>query len=220
MIPLSSLEWRELPLQFRGLQDRHPALWPLLPRLLCGLLLLIGVLSLGATFVWAPQWEALAAEAEQESRLRSAFALKAAQVRTLDRLRQEQQAVQAQIQQLAKQLPDKSEMEALLSEINQAGVNRGLQFELFKPGAIQLFDHYAEAPIEVRLTGSFHALAGFVSDIANLQRIVVLDRLVVTQGRDKAQVLECLVRTFRFLDKEESSRQQRAALEARTKGKL
>jgi type IV pilus assembly protein PilO len=136
----------------------------------------------------------------------------------LDVLRQQKAQVQSQVEKLEQQLPGKSEMDALLSEINQVGVNRGLQFELFKPGQVRLHDYYAELPIEIKLSGNYHALAGFVSDIANLQRIVTLDRIAITQLREGLQSFEGLIHTFRYLDKEEIALQKRLAEESKKRG--
>jgi type IV pilus assembly protein PilO len=109
-------------------------------------------------------------------------------------------------------------MDALLSEINQAGINRGLQFELFKPGQVRLHDFYAELPIEIKLTGNYHALAGFTSDIANLQRIVTLDRIAITQLREGVQSFEGVVHTFRYLDKDELAAQKKIAEDSKKRG--
>ena len=119
---------------------------------------------------------------------------------------------------LLKQLPNKSEVEALLVEITQAGLGRGLQFELFKPGQVKLHDYYAELPIEIKLTGNYHALAGFASDIANLQRIVTLDRVAIIQLRDGLQSFEGVIHTFRYLNKEEIALQKKRAEENKNRG--
>jgi type IV pilus assembly protein PilO len=95
-------------------------------------------------------------------------------------------------------------MDALLSEISQAAVLRGLQIELFKPGQLRISQHYAELPIEIRLSGSFHALAGFVSDIANMPRIVTIDRISINQQREGVLSFECVAHAFRYLEHAES----------------
>lgn len=192
--------WRA---QFRGLQGRHPALWPVLPRVLCALAVMAGVLLAGWRLLWLPQSEELATAVQQEQRLREEFARNAGRARDLDRLRRRRAAVQAEVDLLERQLPGRAEMDALLSEINQAGLERGLQFELFKPGKEQRFEYYAELPIDIKLSGSFHALAGFASDVANLSRIVILDRIAISAGRDSTLNFEGVARTFRYLDAEE-----------------
>lgn len=195
-----SVEWRA---QFRGLRGRHPSLWPLLPRLLCALLVMAIVLLAGWRLLWLAQAEALSAAARQEQRLREEFVRNAGRARDLERLRRHRDEVRAQVELLERQLPGRAEMDALLAEINKAGLERGLQFELFKPGKEQLFEYYAELPIDIKLTGSFHALAGFASDVANLSRIVILDRIAIAAGRETPLSFEGVARTFRYLDGEE-----------------
>ena len=103
-------------------------------------------------------------------------------------------------------------MDSLLSEINQAGTGRGLQFELFKPGQLQLRQHYAELPIDIKLTGNYHALAGFVADIVNLPRVVTIDHLMITQQKEGLQTFEAVVHTYRYLDKQETADQEKRSL--------
>lgn len=205
--------------QFQGLRGRHPAAWPLVPRLLCGMAVAALVIGSGGWLVWSAQWEELALGQAEEERQKKTFIEKLSQVGHLDVLRQQKVQVQSQVEQLEQQLPGKSEMDALLSEINQAGVNRGLQFELFKPGPVRLHEYYAELPIEIKLTGNYHALAGFSSDIANLPRIVTLDRIAITQLREGLQNFEGVIHTFRYLDKEEIALQKKLAEESKKRGK-
>lgn len=207
----TSFDWQDIARQFQGLQGRHPGTWPLIPRLLCTVALACLVIIAGGWFVWRAQWEELAEGQAEEVRQKQAFVEKIRQTGHLDSLRKQKAQVLAEVAKLEQQLPGKSEMDALLSEINQAGANRGLQFELFKPGQIRLHDYYAELPIEIKLTGRYHALAGFVSDIANLQRIVTLDRLGITQSRDGLLGFEGVVHTFRYLDKDEIALQKKLA---------
>lgn len=204
--------------QFQGLRGRHPGSWPLFPRLLCGLAVAVLVIIAGGWLVWSTQWEDLALGQAEEERQKKTFVEKVRQVGHLDMLRQQKAQVQSQVEKLEQQLPGKSEMDALLSEINQVGVSRGLQFELFKPGQVKLHDYYAELPIEIKLTGNYHALAGFASDIANLQRIVTLDRIAITQLRDSLQSFEGTIHTFRYLDKEEIALQKKRADDQKKRG--
>ncbi|MEO0317783.1 MAG: hypothetical protein RL404_1460 [Pseudomonadota bacterium] len=193
-------DWRA---QFRSLHGRHPSLWPVLPRALCALATLSAVLLAGWRLLWLPQWDELVAAGMQEQTLRQTFARNAGRARDLDRLRRRRSDVQAQVETMERQLPGRADMDALLSEVNQAGLGRGLQFELFKPGKAQVFDYYAELPIDIRLSGSFHALAGFASDVANLSRIVTLEGIALMQGRDGTLAFEGMARTFRYLDRDE-----------------
>lgn len=205
--------------QFAGLDGKHPGLWPALPRSLCAIALLAAVVGAGGWLVWMPQWEDIERGREAEQRLRSEFESKVAQAQNLDSLRIQRAEVEAQVGKLERQLPGKADMEALLAEISQAGVSRGLQFELFKPGQLQIGDYYAELPIEIRLSGNFHALASFVSDVANMPRIVTLDRIAITQPREGALSFECVAHAFRYLDPAEAEQRKQLAAERRKQGK-
>jgi type IV pilus assembly protein PilO len=218
MMPMrrgSSFNWQLVMSQFHGLQGRHPGSWPIVPRLLCALGVSLMVIIAGAWLVWTAQWEELASGQAEEVHQKQDFVEKVHQSGNLDILRQQKVQVQSQVEKLERQLPGKSEMDALLSEINQAGINRGLQFELFKPGQVRLHDFYAELPIEIKLTGNYHALAGFTSDVANLQRIVTIDSIGITQLREGIQSFEGVIHTFRYLDKDEVAAQKKMAEESK-----
>ena len=199
---------KTLRAQFEGLEGRHPGLWPPLPRLLCPLLAALLVIIAGAWLVWSAQWETLESGAESERKLRTEFERKVAQSQHLDILRKQKAEVEAQVLQQERHLPGKAEIDALLAEISQAGAVRGLQFELFKPGQLKIGEHYAELPIEVRLSGSYHALAGFVSDVANMSRIVTIDRIALSQLREGVLAFECIAYTFRYLDAGEAEQKK------------
>ncbi len=199
--------------QFEGLEGRHPGLWPPLPRLLCPLLVAFLVTITGGWLVWSAQWEALDNGAESERKLRTEFERKVAQAQHLDVLRKQKTEVEAQVLQQERQLPAKAEIDALLAEISQVGAVRGLQFELFKPGQLKIGEHYAELPIEIRLSGSYHALAGFVSDVANMSRIVTIDRIALTQLREGVLAFECVAHTFRYLDAAEAEQKKQGTPE-------
>lgn len=186
--------------QFRGLRGRDPGLWPPLPRIACIVAMALGVVAAGAWFLWSPQWQELEEGRLAEQRLRAAFEDKLAQAQQLDSLRRQKAEVEAMVQQLQRQLPGKAEMDALLSDISRAGALRGLQFELFKPGQVRVGEHYAELPVDMRLNGSFHALAGFVSDVANLHRIVTIDRISLSRQRDDQLSFECIAYAYRYLE--------------------
>lgn len=205
--------------QFQGLQGRHPGTWPIAPRLGCGIAVAVMVIVCGGWLIWSAQWEELDLGRVDEARQKQTFVEKVRQSSHLDFLRHQKAQVQSQVEKLEQQLPGKSEMDALLSEINQAGVNRGLQFELFKPGQVKLNDYYAELPIEIKLSGNYHALAGFVSDIANLPRIVTLDRIAIAHLREGLQSFEGLIHTYRYLDKEELALQKKSAEESKKRGR-
>lgn len=205
--------------QFRGLAGRTPALWPPLPRALCAAGVWLLVTAAGGWFVWQPQYEALEAGRQKEAQLRANFEQKVAQAQHLDSLRVQKAAIEAEVALLEKQLPGQAEMEALLSGISRAGVARGLQFELFKPAPLRFSDHYAELPIEMRLSGGFHALAGFVSDVANMPRIVTIDGVAIVQQREGGLSFACVAHAFRYIDPAEAAQRRQQAAERRKQGK-
>jgi type IV pilus assembly protein PilO len=205
--------------QFKGLQGRHPVLWPSGPRIAMLIVIFLSVIAGGIWWCWVDQWETLNQAQIEEEKLRQSFRKKIGQVQNLQALRQQKNTVSARVDLLSRQLPGKSEMDALLSEINQAGTGRGLQFELFKPRQVQLRPHYAELAIDIRLTGNYHAFAGFMSDIANFPRIVTIDRLVINQQKEGIQVFDAVMHTYRYLDKEEINYQVKQASEKQKKTK-
>jgi len=204
--------------QFRGLEGRHPGQWPVVPRLLCGVAAFAVVLFLGWFLYWSDQLETLDFGAQEEVKLKDAYKSKVQQAVNLDGLRKQKAKVGEYVATLEKQLPNKAEMDALLSDINQAGLGRGLQFELFKPGQVVVRNYYAELPINIRVTGSYHDIGAFTSDIANLPRIVTLNEMNLATGKDGVLSLEAVAKTFRYLDLEEVAAQRKAAGPAKKRG--
>lgn len=200
----------DLAAQFEGLQGRHPGLWPLAPRLLCAVGVMAAVLGLGYFFYWSGQFEEQDALAAQELKLRDDYKVKMAQAINLDALEAQQQQVNRYVERLEKQLPSKAEMAALLSDINQAGIGRGLQFELFKPGQVVVKDYYAELPIDIKVTGHYHDIGEFAADMAKMPRIVTLNNLALTAGKDGTLSLDAIAKTFRYLDQDELDAQAKA----------
>lgn len=200
-----------LSAQFRGLNGRHPGLWPIAPRLLCAFGAMALVIFLGWYLYWSPQLEVLETGKQEEITLRAAYQDKVRQAINLDALRRQKDQVGEYVATLEKQLPSKAEMDALLSDINQAGLGRGLQFELFKPGQVVVKDYYAELPITIKVTGSYHDVGAFAGDIANLPRIVTLNNLNLTVVKDGVLSLDAVAKTFRYLDREEVEAQRAAA---------
>lgn len=197
--------------QFRNLDPKDPSIWPAVPRY--GLLLLTTVLVVtGLWFAWLnnseKEWED---EQAKEVKLREDYVVKLSKAVNLDALKKQREQVQQYVTQLEKQLPSKAEMDALLSDINQAGLGRSLQFDLFRPGQVAVTDYYAELPIAIKVTGRYHDIGSFASDIANLSRIVTLNNLTVLPGRDNTLVMEATAKTFRYLDKDEVAAQTKAA---------
>ena len=205
---------------FRNLDPKDAGAWPLAPRITI-LIVIFGLILLGGWFVvWADQYEILDQREQEELQLRSEYTSKKRQAVNLDSYRQQLTEIERAFGVLLKQLPDKSEMEALLVEVNQSGMGRGLQFELFKPGQEVIQDFYAELPVNVRLTGNYHDFGEFAGDIGRLSRIVTLGNISIApnqQAKDGSLVLEAVTRTFRYLDEEELAAKRKAEQEARAK---
>lgn len=197
--------------QFRGLNPNDPSSWPALPKYaLCALVTVLVVV--GLWFAWlSSSDDELKAEQAKEVTLREDYKKKLVQAVNLDALKKQREQVQQYVTQLEKQLPSKAEMDALLSDINQAGLGRSLQFDYFKPGAVSVKEYYAELPISLRVVGRYHDMGSFAADIANLSRIVTLNNLNITPGKDGALGLEAIARTYRYLDQEEVAAQRKAA---------
>ena len=168
--------------QFRGLDTRQPGQWPILPKVGSWLLLTAVVVAVGWFLLLSSKADELEAERAKEPSLKSDYRSKLTQAVNLPELRKQKQQVEEYVTQLEKQLPGKAEMDALLSDINQAGIGRGLQFELFRPGSVSVKDYYAELPITIRVSGRYHDIGAFAADVANLSRIVTLQDLSLTQG--------------------------------------
>lgn len=196
--------------QFRNLNGRHPGQWPIIPRALCAVGVLAATVFFGWFFYWSGQLEELEVGEQEEVSLKEAYKTKIALAVNLEALEKQKKQVGEYVATLEKQLPSKAEMDALLSDINQAGLGRGLQFELFKPGQVVVKDYYAELPIEIRITGNYHDLGAFTSDIANLPRIVTLNNMSVEGGKG-VLTLNSVAKTFRYLDQEEIAAQRKAA---------
>jgi type IV pilus assembly protein PilO len=196
--------------QFQGLAGRHPGLWPLAPRVLCAIGVMAAVVGLGYFGYWSSQFEDQDRLAQDEHKLRDAYKIKMAQAINLEALQAQRVQVDQYVERLQKQLPSKAEMAALLSDINQAGLGRGLQFELFKPGQVVVLDYYAELPIAIKVSGTYHDIGAFAADMANLPRIVTLNNMSLTTGKDGVLLLDAVAKTFRYLDPEEASAQRKA----------
>lgn len=216
----------EIVSQFRGLDPNEPGQWPVLPRAAAWLATVIFVIVLGWFLVLSAEADNLESERQREPALKDEYRSKLAQAINLGELRKQRQQVQEYVTQLEKQLPGKAEMDALLSDINQAGIGRGLQFELFRPGQVVVKDYYAELPIAIKVSGRYHDMGAFAADIANLSRIVTLHGLTITvprEGNNAAAassgslVMEATARTYRYLDQAERDAQKAAAQKDKAK---
>ena len=197
--------------QFSGLDPKDPSSWPSIPRY--GLFAVTSIVIVVALwFVWLDgENEILIQEQAKEVTLREDYKTKLTKAVNLDVLKKQREQVQQYVTQLEKQLPSKAEMDALLSDINQAGLGRSLQFDLFRPGQIAVKDYYAELPIAIKVTGKYHDIGAFASDIANLSRIVTLNNLTITPKPDGTLILDSTAKTFRYLDKDEVAAQSKAS---------
>jgi type IV pilus assembly protein PilO len=208
----------QLAAQFQDLQGRQPGQWPLAPRLLCASGVMAAVVGLGYFFYWDGQFEKQKKGAREEAQLRTEYKNKMAQAINLEALQAQKAQVDQYVARLEKQLPSKSEMADLLSDINQAGVGRGLQFELFKPGQEVVRDYYAELPIAIKVSGKYNDVGAFAADMANLPRIVTLNNMALSTREGTLQ-LEAVAKTFRYLDPDEISEQKKARDSKKGKGK-
>ncbi len=203
--------------QFRGLNPNDPSSWPGLPRYALAIAVTLMVVVV-LWFVWLTNSnDELEAERAKEVVLRGDYKKKLAQAVNLEALKKQREQVQQYVTQLEKQLPSKAEMDALLSDVNQAGLGRSLQFDLFRPGQVLVKEYYAELPIAVRVTGRYHDIGAFASDVANLSRIVTLNNLTVVPARDGALTMDATAKTFRYLDLDEVAAQRKAAASAGAK---
>jgi type IV pilus assembly protein PilO len=201
----------------RRLNLRDIGNWPALPKALALGAVFLLILVLGGIFDWKDQYEALDAARSEEVTLREQYASKKAKAINFQLYAQQLKEVEQSFGALLKQLPNKAEMDALLTDINQAGLGRGLQFELFKPAAQEkMADFYAELPIQVRITGNYHDMGAFASDIAQLPRIVTLNDVAVANEKGVLS-MDATAKTFRYLDEEEVAKQRKLAKDAKEK---
>lgn len=211
--------------QFSGLNPNEPGQWPLLPKVGAFLAAACTVVFLGWYLLLSSQSEELQVERDKEIKLKSGYQSKVVQAVNLGELRKQLIQVGEYVKQLEKQLPGKAEMAALLSDINQAGLGRGLDFDLFRPGQVVVKDYYAELPISIRVTGRYHDIGAFTGDVANLSRIVTLHNLNIgsLSGKDNTGSLfmEATARTYRYLDPAEvdAARAAQAAQSKKPGGK-
>jgi type IV pilus assembly protein PilO len=206
---------KQLLEQFKNLNPRDPGAWPPLPKAIALLGLIIAIL-VGAYVVDSQsQLEALDAGERQEDKLKLEYKDKKQQAINLDLYRQQLREIDSSFGALLRQLPDRSQMDALLVDINQAGLGRGLQFELFKPAPQETpRDFYAELPIQIKLTGTYHDMGQFAADISQLPRIVTLNDISLTAGKETL-TMDATAKTFRYLDEDEIAKQRRAAQAAK-----
>ena len=209
---LQKFDFQRVLDDFRHMNPNDPGSWQLVPRVavLCGVFLLI--LVLGWWFVWSDQLAGLESKENEERTLKEQYVEKKRQAVNLDLYTQQLAEIDRSFGALLKQLPNKSEIEALLIEVNQAGLGRGLQFELFRPSQELMKDFYAEMPIVVKVNGGYHDFGAFAADVGKLPRIVTLNNLSITPLKDGGSLtMDATIKTFRYLDDEEIAKQKKIA---------
>ena len=218
---LPAADLKSIAEDFKTLDPKDPGLWPLIPRVI----ILVGVFAVALILAWWLGWrvqqEELESKRRQEEKLKEEWVAKKKQAINLNEHRQQLAEINRSFGALLKQLPNASEMESLLVDINQAGLGRGLQFELFKPGVEVAKDFYAELPITIKISGGYHDLGAFAGDIAKLPRIVTLNDIDVAPVKDGGLSMSAIAKTFRYLDEEELVRQKKEKVKGKvaTKGK-
>ena len=206
--------------ELRRLDPKKIGSWPAGPKIGVLVIALLAILGAGYWFDWKAQGEQIDAEKAKEEELKKTFVVKKTEALDLPLYRKQLEDIEKQFGALLKQLPGKSEIDALLTDINQAGLGRGLQFELFKPAAEETVrDFYAELPINIRITGNYHDIGAFASDVGKLSRIVTLNDIGLTAAKDGTLVMDATAKTFRYLDEDELATQRKAAMKDKKGGK-
>lgn len=206
-----SFDFQRFQQDFRGLDPNDPGVWPLAPRVAVFIFLFVATVAAAWWFDWSEQAIVLEQRQTEEQKLRQDWVSKKRLAVNLEEHKRQLAEIDRQFGALLKQLPNRAEMDSLLSDINQAGLGRGLQFELFKPGSDQIKDFYAEMPIDVRIIGSYHDLGEFASDVARMPRIVTLKNIALDAGSDGRLKLDAKAVTYRYLDEDELLQQRKAA---------
>jgi type IV pilus assembly protein PilO len=210
MPAVPKIDFKALAEDFKSLDPKDIGTWPLLPRLTVLLGVFVGLLVGGWWFDWKGELENLESKRQQEAKLKDEYLDKKRQAVNLEEHRKQLAEIDKTFGTLLKQLPNKAEMEALLIDINQAGLGRGLQFELFKPGRETIRDFYAELPITLKISGNYHDLGAFAADVAKLPRIVSLTNVAVVPDKGGVLKMDATAMTYRYLDEEELAAQRRA----------
>ena len=197
---------------FKRTNWKDPGTWSMAPKLVVLVAVLFAIPVAGYFLLWQGQIEELERGVAQEVTLKKDYVAKKTQAVNLDLHKQQLREIDTQFGALLKQLPNKSQMDALLVDINQAGLSRGLQFDLFRPApAESAREFYSELPIQVRVVGTYHDMGGFAADVGQLPRIVTLNDVSIEAGKDGNLTMDVTARTFRYLDDEEVANQRKAA---------
>ena len=213
---MAAIDFKRIAEDFKATNWQDPGTWTVIPKAVVLVAILVTLPVAGYFGLWQGQLEELEAGKQQEVKHKQDYLNKKKQAVNLDLHKQQLREIDTQFGALLKQLPNKSQMDALLVDINQAGLGRGLQFELFKPAAQEVVrDFYAELPIAVKVMGVYHDMGAFASDVGQLSRIVTLNDVVIEAAKDGNLVMDVTARTFRYLDDDEVSAQRKAAAGAK-----
>ncbi len=211
-----ALNFNQIAEDFKHTNWKDPGTWTFAPKLVVLIAILVAVPVAGYFGLWQGQMEELDKGLAQEETLKKDYLAKKTQAVNLDLHKQQLREIDTQFGALLKQLPNKSQMDALLVDINQAGLSRGLQFDLFKPAPSESArEFYSELPIQVRVIGNYHDMGAFAADVGQLPRIVTLNDVSIEAGRDGNLTMDVTARTFRYLDDEEVANQRKAAAGAK-----
>jgi type IV pilus assembly protein PilO len=211
-----AIDFKKIAEDFRTTNWQDPGTWTAIPKAVVLIAIVVALPVAGYFLLWQGQLEELETGRTTETRLKQDYLAKKRQAVNLDLHKQQLREIDTQFGALLKQLPNRSQMDALLVDINQAGLGRGLQFELFKPAGREIVrDFYAELPITVKVVGTYHDMGAFASDVGQLSRIVTLNNVIIAASKSGNLVMDVTARTFRYLDEEEIAAQRKAAAAAR-----
>lgn len=197
--------------ELKNVDPKTPGSWPWAIKIGAFVAVFVAVVAVGAVADWQGQWDSLQVIKQEELQLRDTFLAKKKEAINLDIIKKQLIETQQSFGALLKQLPSKSEMDALLTDINQAGLGRGLQFELFRPGAEAATGVFTEQPISIRVTGSYDDLGKFSSDISQLPRIVTLNDIGIAPMAGGVLSMDATAKTYRYLDEDELAAQKKGA---------
>ena len=207
-----AINFNQIADDFKHTNWKDPGTWAIAPKIVVLIAILVAIPVIGYFLIWQGQIEELEKGLQEEETLKKDYLAKKTQAINLDLHKQQLREIDTQFGALLKQLPNKSQMDALLVDINQSGLSRGLQFELFRPNATELpKEFYSELPIQVKVIGTYHDMGAFAADVGQLPRIVTLNDVTIEAGKDGNLAMEVTARTFRYLDEEEVSAQRKAA---------
>jgi type IV pilus assembly protein PilO len=215
-----AINFNEVLDDFKRTNWKDPGTWSLIPMLIVLVAIFVAIPTAGYLGLWSGQYEQLEKDKATEATLKEDYTNKKKQAINLDLHKQQLREIDTQFGALLKQLPNKAQMDALLVDINQAGLSRGLQFELFKPATQESAkEFYSELPIQIKVVGTYHDMGNFAADLGQLSRIVTLNDVTIEAAKDGNLIMDATARTFRYLDDEEVAAQRKSAAKAKAPAK-